>query len=144
MFKKLSKVFLLATILLFITSQLFASTLDTELLDKYKQGWSQLDQWNLFDAATVDILALEAGSLGSDGNWTSTGTSVTLDGAPTKFVATFSSGQFLVTILDTNDITGTTYDQTIDLSTNNKVHPLFHFQIFLQMNNKTILFFYLL
>ncbi len=117
MFKKLGKFCLLTMVLLLIMPQLFASTLDTELLEKYKQGWSQLDQWNLFDAATVDILALEAGSLGSDGHWTNTGTAITLDAAPAKFIATYSSGQLLVTILDTNDITGTTYDQTIDLGT---------------------------
>lgn len=111
----------LIAILLLAASPLYASTLDTELLDKYKQGWSQLNQWNLFDAAAVDILALEAGSLGSDGHWTNTGSAITLDAAPTKFIATYSSGQLLVTILDTDDITGTTYDQTVDFGTNNKV-----------------------
>ena len=117
MLKKLGTILLLTTILLFISSQLFASTLDTELLEKYKRGWSQLDQWNLFDAAGVDILALEAGSLGSDGHWTNTGATITLDAAPTKFILTYASGQLFCTVLDTDDITGTTHDQTIDLST---------------------------
>lgn len=74
-----------------------------------------------FTSITVAGVNYTSLAVGSDGNWTGAGLTTYLDSAPTKFVATHSSGQLLVTILDTNDITGTTNDQTIDLSTNNKV-----------------------
>ena len=46
------------------------------------------------DGSTV---TLSGGAVGNDGNWTSDGLAVTLDLAPTKFIATASSGQMQAT-----------------------------------------------
>ena len=58
---------------------------------------------------------------GTDGNWTDTGLTTTLDQAPTKFIATHSSGKFQATQLaaGTSGILGVTNGQTLTLETNN-------------------------
>jgi hypothetical protein len=53
------------------------------------------------------ILSIGGGAVGSDGNWTSDGLAVSLDLAPTKFIATASSGDFAATgfTVGTGDLT---------------------------------------
>ena len=53
------------------------------------------------------VLSVGGGSIGSDGNWTSDGLAVSLDLAPTKFIATASSGDFAATgfTVGTGDLT---------------------------------------
>jgi hypothetical protein len=59
---------------------------------------------------------------GTDGNWTDNGLTVTLDGAPTKFIATKSSGDMAATgfTVGTGDITFAN-GQKIDGDTNNEI-----------------------
>ena len=74
----------------------------------YTIGASGTEVSNIYtDSLVVNGTTYTSFAAGTDGNWTGTGTNVTLDGAPTKFIATFSSGDFFATgfTVDTGDIT---------------------------------------
>jgi hypothetical protein len=73
------------------------------------------------DSLTVGGAVYTSFAAGADGNWTGNGTTTTLDAAPTKFIATHSSGNFQATQfgVGTSGILGVTNAQTITLETNN-------------------------
>jgi hypothetical protein len=73
------------------------------------------------DSLTVGGAVYTSFAAGTDGNWTGNGTTTTLDAAPTKFIATHSSGNFQATQIGvgTSGILGATNAQTITFETNN-------------------------
>jgi len=72
------------------------------------------------DSITLDGVTI-TGWGGVVSPWTDAGLTTTLNAADTDFILTHATGELFCTILDTDNITGTTNDQTIDLSADTKV-----------------------
>jgi hypothetical protein len=74
----------------------------------YDIGASGAEVDNIYaDSVWVGGTEYTSFAAGTDGNWTDTGLTLTLDQAPTKFIATYSSGDFFATgfTIGTGDIT---------------------------------------
>jgi hypothetical protein len=121
MFRKLKYFILLLAISLFMFNPVFAaSTTDEAVLGNDR--WSvtnggdfipNANTYTIGDAShypsSIWVNGAEYSSFaaGTDGNWTNSGLTTTLDAAPTKFIATHSSGDFSATgfTVGTGDIT---------------------------------------
>jgi len=128
MIKRLTFFFVLIAVALVLAIPVYSSgTFDTRLgttsQNAFKDGrLADHDElWTTLDTARDDIVALEGGSLGSDGNWNNTGTYLISDVSSEVFI-TNATGVLSVDGLDAtvSDLT-LSNDQMIIGSTNNSV-----------------------
>lgn len=83
---------------------------------------SEVDNLYVKTAVVLNGTSYTSFAAGTDGNWTGDGLTTTLDAAPTKFIATHSTGDLFATgfTVGTGDITGAN-GAKVDLDTANEV-----------------------